>query len=90
MLSRCPTGMSSDNHIVTFTVLSKGHKSPPLRLFDMAPLLPLRKVVYFDQYLVVSLICQADLLMVYLHDLVKLRALYGLEWELHFSWIFRL
>ena len=35
-LSRCPTGMSLDNHIAISNALSNGHKSPPLRLFDMA------------------------------------------------------
>ena len=88
--SCCLTEMSSDKHIVISNVLSSGHKSPPLRLFDRAPLRQFRKVVYYDQYLVISRLCHADLVMVYLHNLNDFRALNGLEQELHPPWIFHL
>ena len=39
-LSHYPIGMSADNEIVISNALSKGHKSLPLRLPDMVPLLP--------------------------------------------------
>ena len=40
-LFRCPAGMPSDNHIVIFNGLSDGRKSPPVRLLDISPLLPI-------------------------------------------------
>ena len=89
-LSHCPIGISSDNHIVISSALSNDHKSLALRPSDMVPLLPVSKSVYNYQYMIASRVGHAELLMVYLHDLVKFRAFQGLKWKFHFSTFFHL
>ena len=89
-LSHCPIGMSSDKHIVISSALSNDHKSLPMRPSDMVTLMPVSKVVYDYQYLIVSRVGHADLLMVYLHDIVKLRAFHSPKWEFLFSRVFYL
>ena len=47
-----------------------------------------REVVYTYQYLIVSRVRHADLLMVYLHDRVKFRAFRRFMWELSVPFLF--
>ena len=91
-LCRCPTEMSWDNHTVISNVLCY---QVVTSLFCRGCLTRHRfcqfcEMIFYDQYLVISRFCHTDLLMVYLHNLVKFRSFNGLEWELHLPWVFHL